>query len=240
MAGLDTTMGGSRVTFPETAWSTVLTDPSASAHRERLNQLCAQYWRPVYRFIRAQWGKSVDDAKDLTQAFFCWVLQEEVIPKYQPREGRFRVFLKSVLKNFLRNDHRNSQRLKRGGDHPIIPIQVEDVEDGGESPEDAFDKQWAQDVLSQSMRTLRKSLIDEGKRKYFEAYEAYDLRGKQDRPTYAQLALSLGLSEDDIDNYLDHVRARLNKLVVLTISESVATRDDLELEVKELFPTEHV
>ncbi len=75
---LDTEVGGpGGHAFPTTSWSLVrkaVAGP-ASERRERMGQLLAVYWKPVYRYIRASWGESSEDAKDLTQGFFGLLLE---------------------------------------------------------------------------------------------------------------------------------------------------------------------
>ena len=101
MARHDTTMGGSRACFPDTAWSVIAGTEDVGERRARLDRLCACYWRPVYRFVRASWSHSVEDAKDLTQAFFCRILSSDVLARFEPGQSRFRHYLKGVLRKFL-------------------------------------------------------------------------------------------------------------------------------------------
>lgn len=46
----------SRVEFPLTHWTVVLTaaNPAAPLSDEALEELCRAYWRPVYQFVRQQ------------------------------------------------------------------------------------------------------------------------------------------------------------------------------------------
>src|SRR5262249_10894727 len=115
MGGLETTLGGSRENFPDTVWSSVLADPAdpgAQAARERF---FAQYWRPVYKFIRTAGRASIEDAKDLTQEFFSYFLEGGLLGKYREEKGRFRSFLKGVLRRFLSEARRDGAAQKRGG-----------------------------------------------------------------------------------------------------------------------------
>src|SRR5262245_62019584 len=108
MGGQETSIGGRDGVFPETVWATVLSspDPASPARQAALNQLFRRYWRPVYAFVRAFWGKSVDDAKDLSQEFFTHLLEWDFVAQYRPDAGRFRHFLKGALRNFLSERHR--------------------------------------------------------------------------------------------------------------------------------------
>ena len=64
---------GSPDRFSTTRWSLVLACAGSGAGeetaREALDQLCKNYWRPVFAFI-CRSGHPVPDAQDLTQDFF--------------------------------------------------------------------------------------------------------------------------------------------------------------------------
>lgn len=237
--------GATRATFPETPWSSVLSDPQLDSpkRRERLTRLCSLYWRPVYAFIRMKWGRTTEDASDLTQAFFCHVIESEFVANFQPKQGRFRHFLKGALRHFLANVHRDGQRLKRGGGRKIVPIDAASLdavsmasEEGVVTPEELFDLQWARDVISNTLEELKADLARDGKEIHYKVYEAYELypEGKE-RPTYREVAESLGISVDDVKNHLTHARARFRDLMMQAVSLSVTNREELMQEVSELF-----
>lgn len=240
----ETTLGGGAESFPETVWSAILSCPDARSpeRRARLERLCTLYWRPVYRFIRAAWGKTIEDAKDLTQDFFARLLESDFISRYQPSQGRFRNFLKGALRNFLAEAHRDASRQKRGGGQAVVPLDIDDVEAGvlapelgRYTPEQLYDREWADGLMADGLAQLKAQLVSEGKENYLKAFEAYDLcPPEQARPTYADLARSLGLSEHDVRNYLSFARARLRELIVRRISEYVVSPADVEEELREL------
>src|SRR5688572_2196319 len=117
----DTTLGGSRDAFPETVWSRFVSGTQAVD----LDGLFRFYWRPVYTFIRTASRSSVEDAKDLTQEFFGYLMEGDVLAAYRAERGRFRVFLKGVLRNFLSHDRRDRSRQKRGGGKVPFSLDVE-------------------------------------------------------------------------------------------------------------------
>jgi len=57
--------------FAETAWSIVLAAGAATPARARegMAQLCRNYWRPIYAYLR-RIGYAREEAEDLTQSFF--------------------------------------------------------------------------------------------------------------------------------------------------------------------------
>ena len=93
----ETHMGGSREDFPETVWSSVINNPDSPDRREKLNRLLSRYWRPVYKYVRAAWKKSIEDAKDLTQEFFLGIMDGGIFERYDAEKGRFRYFLKGEV-----------------------------------------------------------------------------------------------------------------------------------------------
>ena len=68
----DEETGAGQQRFATTRWSLVLAagaTPSAQAD-VALAELCADYWYPLYAYVRRR-GHGPEDARDLTQAFFA-------------------------------------------------------------------------------------------------------------------------------------------------------------------------
>src|SRR5947209_648105 len=61
--------------FTATHWSVVLAAKGGHSPQsaEALEKLCRTYWSPLYAFVRRQ-GHTPQDAQDLTQDFFAWLL----------------------------------------------------------------------------------------------------------------------------------------------------------------------
>ena len=121
--------GSGRRRFATTRWSLVLAaggDRSEQADRA-LAELCADYWYPLYAYVRRR-GYEAEDAKDLTQAFFAKLLEKHDLTAVDPARGRFRSFLLTSLKNFLASEWRRQATLKRGGDVELVSIDYEDAE----------------------------------------------------------------------------------------------------------------
>ena len=57
--------------FPPTAWSRVVaaaTSGEPEKARAAMSEVCARYWQPARKFLRAL---GAEDAEDLAQEFFC-------------------------------------------------------------------------------------------------------------------------------------------------------------------------
>jgi RNA polymerase sigma-70 factor (ECF subfamily) len=214
-------------------------DPLSPGATRELERLCAAYWKPVYWLIRRRWNRPNEDAKDLTQQFFSIVLERDYLQAFSPDRGRFRTFLRTALENFLRNDARDRQRLKRGGGRRLV------VPDGGADPifdlpsadeplEKAFDRLWARSLLQEALDLLRQQYSEAGREELFRIFEAHDLR-EGDPPGYPDLARRFQVTEDSVRHALRRVRADLRAFLRDRVRATVADPGEVEGEMRYLF-----
>lgn len=215
-----------------TRWSIILgaRDPDDPAHLESWNRLVAIYWRPVYRSIRHNWAKSVEEAKDLTQEFFSTLFESKGFRGFAPDRGRFRAYLKGALDHFMRNAARDASRLKRGGRAPRVPLDLAGEPEIAPAPApDLFDREWRRVLFETAIAELRAFP------ELYEPFRRYHLDPA--RPTYREVAEDLGLSETDVANRLHQARTRLRDIVRRLVKETSRTDDDFESEMRGLFGT---
>jgi RNA polymerase sigma-70 factor (ECF subfamily) len=60
--------------------------------------LCQAYWYALYAYVR-RCGQSPQDAQDLTQEFFCRLLEKRWLDSADREKGRLRSFLMVALKH---------------------------------------------------------------------------------------------------------------------------------------------
>jgi RNA polymerase sigma-70 factor (ECF subfamily) len=243
----DTSIGGSRRDFPSTSWN--LIRGAGQAHREHLERLIYLYWKPAYLYLRACGKKSVEDAKDLTQDFFARLLERKDWERLSPDRGSFRGFLKKALKNFMIDAARREQARRPAGG--LFLFRFEEVRDAHPAvdPENAFDREWIQSVLRESIRDLAKRLKQEGSSNLFEVFRLYCLPedGAGDGSetskfilagtagkTYAEVAEQLGLRESDVRKRLARCRALLREIVLERIRDYSASEDETMTEFEKI------
>ncbi|MEO8270585.1 MAG: hypothetical protein ABI557_12755, partial [Aureliella sp.] len=76
--------------FASTQWSMVRAAGN-TLHDEAqvaLSQLCEAYWFPLYAYARRRTG-NVDDAREMTQAFFGELLEKNIVRRASEERGRF-------------------------------------------------------------------------------------------------------------------------------------------------------
>ena len=156
--------------FATTHWSVVLAagEQQSPQAAEALEKLCRTYWYPLYVYVRRR-GYSPQDAQDLTQQFFALFLEKEYFRRANPERGKFRTFLLHALQNFLANEWKRAQCLKRGGGAAFLSLDVAAAEQRyaiepatAATPERAYEKRWAMTLLEQVLAGLQQEYARAG------------------------------------------------------------------------------
>lgn len=226
--------------FANTRWTIVLAAGGArsSASDEALATLYQTYWRPLYGFLRRR-GHSRDEAEELTQAFFAFLLEKGTLRHADRDRGRFRSFLLTSLKNFVANEHDRQTAQKRGGRVPLLSLEIE-TEEGRfqieppteETPETVFERRWAQALLERVFVRLREGMTP-AKALQFEHLKVH-LTGERTQGGYAQTAAVLQMSEGAIRTEVSRLRDRFGDLLWQEIAHTVSSAEQIEDEIRHL------
>ncbi len=227
--------------FQTTRWSLVLAagEGRTAESGRALSSLCEAYWYPLYAFVRRQ-GNDPEAALDLTQSYFLTLLEKNYIAEADPERGRFRSFLLQSVKNFLSKERERDRALKRGGDQRAITLDLQDAEQryarelSETTPAEAlFDRRWATTVLERALDRLAGELAKSGKEQEFR-YLRPHLTGQGRAVPYAELALQLETSEGAIKVAVHRSRRRFGELLRAEITDTVASSDEVDGEVRYL------
>ena len=238
---IDSVSCGPQGQFSTTHWSLVLTayasDTATAA--VALNKLCRSYWHPVYAFIRRK-GHQPEEARDLTQEFFCELLEKELFLEANRERGRFRSFLLGALKNFLSHQWEKFRAKKRGGDYTFISVDAQDAEGNYPlelvdrvTPEQLFERRWALSVLEHTFEKLKSEHVSAGKGQLFEALQTC-LSGETNALSYAAIGAELNMSEGAARVAAHRLRSRYAELLRGEISRTVAGPAEMEAELAAL------
>jgi RNA polymerase sigma-70 factor (ECF subfamily) len=226
--------------FPNTRWSVVLAarQQFSADSAAALEAICRTYWYPLYAYVRRA-GKSPHDAQDLTQEFFCRLLEKRWLDAVDPHKGKLRTFLITALKNFLHKEWRHVSAQKRGG--ASIPVQIDTAfaesrlatDSRARGGDEAFDRQWALTLLELTMTRLREEFVSTGRPADFDTLKTCLLadRGAID---YAGVAKELNSSEGAARVAVHRVRKRFREIYREEISHTLAEGCDLNEELRYL------
>lgn len=224
--------------FETTHWSMVLrAGGSGTDSSDALEKLCRAYWPPIYSWVRSQ-GHAIEEAQDLTQEFFARMLRYGSVGRANPAQGRFRSFLLGSLKHFLANEWHRARAQKRGGGQPVFSLDsVEGIERDAmeprsdETPDRLFERRWAETLLARVNARLRREYEAVGQTGRFEALKSY-LLGGGDAVPYIDTARTLGLTESAVKSAIHKLRQRYGEMVRHEITQTVATPEEVEDEIR--------
>lgn len=226
--------------FFTTRWSVVITarNQDDAGSEDALETLCRAYWYPLYSFARRS-GNAPHDAQDLTQEFFGHLLRTGALNAVDRTKGRFRSFLLASFRNVMTNEWRRQVALKRGGlradfsldeEHPETKFRREIANDDL-SPEQAYEKRWAETLVDRSLRRLRSEWEKDGKP--FDRLQVF-LIGRKGDVRFADLSKELGVSESALKTAVHRMRKRFGDLFRDEVSQTVSQAEEVDEEVRHL------
>lgn len=210
--------------------------PSDEASRAAMAELCQVYWPPLYSFLRRR-GHSREKAEDLTQDFFVRLLERRSIRAADPARGRFRSFLLTALRRYVINEHERATAAKRGGPQPPLALDFDDAERAyllgirsDDTPERAFDRQWATLLIDRALNALRGEYENSGRTQLANALLPY----LTDLPPYAEVGGRLGMKEGAVRTALHRLRRRFHAILRRQVADTVRKPEDVNEEMREL------
>ena len=228
--------------FASTRWTLVLAAGGAEATPSQslnaLSELCRNYWRPLYLFLRRE-GHAPADAQDLTQGFFADLIATRSYARADQEKGRFRSFLLGALKHFVANAREHDRAQKRGGGkffEPLEESELREVEAQVASserwnPDALYEREWAAALLRQTLDRLAQECAIAGKTPLFDGLRAYLPTSDDAAVPYEEISRQLhrgaGTLRSDVARLRMRYRAILREEVRDTVAEATAVDDEL-------------
>ena len=219
--------------FTRTRWSMVRqlqgTDADADA-RNALTELAVRYWYPVYACVR-RCGHPQEIAQDITQLFLQQVAADLRSSRSAPL-GRFREWLLARLNAFLAGEWREltvAECLPEAP--PVAELEARRRCELGldDSPEQAFRRSFALEVLSRGLKRLRAEARQTGHADMCEALEPF-LTHEPLPGQYDELGRELAVRPLTLVVALKRLRQRFRELVRDELADTVASADELTAE----------
>lgn len=228
--------------FPITRWSLIALLQNGS-HEERvqsLDHICSIYWKPVYGWLRAH-GNSPENAQDITQDFFCRMVDEDWLVAVAEEKGRLRSYLLVLLKRHTANAWNHQQAQKRGGGCSFLYIDSKEGESvwneiatENTTPDDLYDRSWALQLLNNVMQNLKQSYDKAGRGQLYDVLSTH-LTGNSSIESYAEAASILGMTESAVKVAAHRLRARYRTSLRDAVLRTVELPEDVDDEISWLF-----
>ena len=228
------------IAFATTHWSVVLEAQGESpAAQEALEKLCRTYWWPLYGFVRRQ-GYGPEEAQDLTQGFFALLLERRDLDVVRREKGRLRSYLLASLKNFLAKARRRELALKRGEGRALVPLEKLLARERAHleptdnlTADQIYERRWALAVLDHVLARLGDEYRAAGNIRLFHQLQK-SLADEPDRPSPAETARELGMTENAVRQASYRLRQRYRQLLHEEIAHTVMVPADVEDELRHL------
>ena len=228
--------------FLTTRWSLVEAAGGSDSERARaaLAELCADYWYPLYAYVR-RCGVDADQAQDVVQGFFADLIERGDLGRLTRGAGRFRGFLKVAVRNHLSNVRDRERAAKRGGGRVRLAVDLEGAAERyarepatEEAPERAFDRLWALELLERCVAELEAEYASSGRGPVFAELKGA-LQGGDEGLDSAAAAARLHTSEGALRVAVHRLRKRFGERLRARIAETVASPAEVEDELDDLF-----
>lgn len=126
-------------------------------------------YRPMLRRYAHRWRLPAEEVQDVVQQ--CMVAVHEHIERfdYDPKKGRFKGWLRTIVSNRVKNYLRD-RRESPGDSHDFKRAQTREL-----TPEEAFDRVWLDEHLRHALDRVRQNVEEVA----FNAFQEYVIKERQ-------------------------------------------------------------
>jgi DNA-directed RNA polymerase specialized sigma24 family protein len=230
--------------LPNTRWSEVEFAKERDTQRGllALDTLLTRYRAAAVAHLRARFQLNLEDAEDTFHNFVAKkILEQDLIRRAEPSQGRFRTFLLRSLDHFAISERRRNRTLRRSPSSGFLSLhQLEDEQlpFAPESPETPFDLVWAQAVIGGAALNMQNECAREGRDAVWEIFAERvlgpELAGTEPTP-YDDLVFRHQLnSPSDAFNLLATGKRMFRRHLRGVVAEYTATDAEIEDELVQL------
>jgi RNA polymerase sigma factor (sigma-70 family) len=224
--------------FAPTSWTLIQRAVQAdkAVASKALTEIVHLYWQPLYTYARCR-GHNPEDAADLTQGFFLYLLEQEVLHKADQAKGRLRSFLITVFRRYCGGEQARAKAWRRGGGATHLSLdfafgekQFQAADVNNLTPEALYDRNWAITVTNEAMRRLRDERQKAGKGHVFDLLRPH--LSDADKPHFGalkEMATTLEMEESSLRSALFRLRKRFRECLLDVVAETLGTRDENEI-----------
>ncbi|PQO26487.1 hypothetical protein C5Y97_30595 [Blastopirellula marina] len=226
--------------FPTTAWNII--DSLKGGQRASLdsrNCFVQSYWPAVFGYLLRR-GFEQSTAEDLTQDFFCHLLEKELVGRYEADRGRFRTFVLTILTRFVSDQTTSRAPRQRQFERGFVSISDLAATRGVEFPsgdlsaEDEFMRQWARSVIQATRDEVRQWCEGQGRPDWYAVFEALNPPDFSPAGRKEKIAQTLGLTIDQVRYAQTKTEQKFIEFLRLVVLEQVESSDQIDDEIRTL------
>ena len=232
--------------FPVTDWTRLqkLKPGNEQEQQVVLGELYVRYKAPILVFL-ARKGCPPGRQEDMVQDFFLYSIEQRLFEKADPARGRFRNLILTALNHYAAKAYRHDMAGKRRPEAGWVSTdELQEVDGelkipgGGATPEEAFDRAWAQALIGRVLKALKSECAKNARGMHFEIFRRCmvdpALSGTE-APSYKELASEHGLTEKEVSNRMITARRAYERLLHSEIAEYAGSEAEVKEEIREIF-----
>ncbi len=215
-----------------TAWSMVIgAQQGGEEGRKCLERLCKNYWKPAYYYARRR-GMDHHGASDCIQEFFARMLAGDWLGTVDKERGSFRGWLLTALRRWV-----SRSRTATGMDRMTLVddriVHAYEQEDERTSPEELFNKAWANSCLDEAMELMVVEQKGTSKERQVNVFiEFLNITAQSDStPSYDDLSEKFGVPVTTITNDLHRARSLFRTYLERVVKDTLNNPQDIEQEL---------
>jgi RNA polymerase sigma-70 factor (ECF subfamily) len=219
--------------FGTTRWSVVMQSAATESAdaSQALTELAQRYWYPVYAYVR-RCRHAPAIAQDITRCFLGGLMRQfrDGVPRHP--HGHFRRYLLDQLNAFLGGDWREVVDNAAAAElTPPDDLEARNEHDnaGATSPEQAYERSFALEVIARAFRRLHSEARQTGHQEMYQALEPY-LANDPAAGEYEAIAAQLQTRPLALIVALKRLRQRFRELVGQELADTVTSAEDLAAE----------
>ncbi len=168
------------------------------------------YW-PLVRSIGQTLSLQENDCKDLMQEVMVALFHGEALLRYDKKQGKFRTYLGSIVRNKAMEILRDSARFSGASseDQAASKVRLRSLDllnpEGNDPFQKIFDEEYSNYLLFLALDELRKCVAPET----YDIFELVAIRKLSPK----DVARQLGLDRAVVDVYCSRCRKRLRKII---------------------------
>lgn len=227
--------------FPTTHWSLIsrLKSSDAKEAQNAVQEVFTSYRYPLYGYLRAT-GLRHEDAEDVLQGFFEKMLRNDALGQADRERGKLRTFLLTALSrfklNFQRSEQRRQQRVQARGDlwdedESRYRLEATSTD---ETPERAFDRRWAMQIIERVRAALRADYDRRGRRELHDALAPLLSSALPEVESFAAIAARLGVTENALRISLSRMRGDFREFLIQEVKRTLDEGEDAKTEIQYL------
>ena len=214
---------------------------NADEKARALSYVIAALWKPLYKYLRAQYGVPHADACAMTLNFLTLVQQADFFGRFEPRKYTIREFLRQRLEIFVPTT---------GARKAIVSPPSFDFESAaeefaadqlepGRSAKEYYESEWVRTILTLAVEELHNRMSAGGNDKDFSLFMKHDLqdRSGDGRITLEDIANELSLPLSDALISLAKTRQLFQTTLLDMIRSFSSSESEFQAESRAFFRT---